>query len=237
MDSSSIPPAAAQYRYSSEYHFVNKAKFYDVARHTVFGGSLKQTQVDGIEALLAACADHRVSDPRHIAYVLATPVIETGNSFEPISENLNYSAEGLRKTFPKYFSLVDSVAYARQPQRIANRAYGGRMGNGPEATGDGWRYRGRGFVQITGKDNYSKFSGILGIDLVGNPDRAMETKIAASIAVRGMRDGIFTGKRLSDYFGSGTDWVNARRIINGTDRAQEIGRYALAFHAAIKGAA
>ncbi len=92
-------------------------------------------------------------------------------------------------------------------------------------------------MQITGKDNYLKFSKLLGIDLIGNPDLALEVKTAADIAVIGMRDGIFTGKRLSDYFGSGTDWVNARRIINGVDRAQEIGRYALAFHAAIKGAA
>lgn len=216
---------------------MNKAKFYDACRHSVFGGRVKQTQVEGIEALLSACADHRVSDPRHIAYILATPVIETGNTFEPISENLNYSAEGLRKTFPKYFSPAESAGYARQPERIANRAYGSRMGNGPETSGDGWRYRGRGFVQITGKDNYAKFSKLLGIDLIGNPDQALEVKTAADIAVLGMRDGIFTGRRLGDYFGGGSDWVGARRIINGLDRADDNARYAKAFHVAIMGAA
>lgn len=88
-------------------------------------------------------------------------------------ENLNYSAAGLKKTFPKYFKTdAEAAAYARQPQKIASRVYGGRMGNGPEATGDGWRYRGRGCIQLTGKSNYLAFStDIFGdTQIVDNPD-------------------------------------------------------------------
>ncbi|WP_296071537.1 hypothetical protein [uncultured Agrobacterium sp.] len=216
---------------------MDRAKFFTSVRTTVFGGRLLSSQVAGIETLLDACQRYGVTDSRHIAYVLATPCIETGMSCEPISENLSYSAEGLLRTFPKYFTPAEASAYARQPQRIANRAYGSRMGNGPEGSGDGWTFRGRGYVQITGRDNYRKFSDLLGIDLERLPEYALKPDIAAQIAVIGMRDGIFTGKRLGDYFGKSTDWVNARRIINGMDRADDIARYAKAFHAAIQGAA
>ena len=216
---------------------MDRGKFFKSVRSSVFGGSLSQGQVQGVEALLDACQTYGVTDARHVAYVLATPVIETGNTFEPIIENLNYSADGLRRTFPKYFSPADAAAYARQPQRIANHAYGNRMGNGNEASGDGWKFRGRGYCQITGKDNYTKFSRLLGIDLIGNPDLALSKSVAAKIAVVGMRDGVFTSKQLYDYFGVGTDWINARRIINGTDRAADIATAAKAFHAAIVGAA
>jgi putative chitinase len=216
---------------------LDRAKFFSSVRTTVFGGRLSLSQVSGIEALLDACDRYGVADARHVAYVLATPTIETGMTFEPISENLSYSAEGLLRTFPRYFTRTDAKAYARQPSRIANRAYGGRMGNGPEPSGDGWTFRGRGYVQITGRDNYRKFSELLGIDLERLPEYALKPEIAAKIAVIGMRDGVFTGHRLSDYFGRSTDWVNARRIINSTDRADDIARYAKAFHAAIQGAA
>lgn len=88
-------------------------------------------------------------------------------------ENLNYSAAGLRKVFGKYFPTDDIAAqYARRPEKIASRAYGGRMGNGPEESGDGWKYRGRGLIQLTGKNNYTAFSmdttGTMAI--VDNPD-------------------------------------------------------------------
>ncbi|QND43206.1 hypothetical protein HB770_04025 [Rhizobium leguminosarum bv. viciae] len=216
---------------------MNRATFFSSVRSTVICSKLSETQVSGIVALLDACLLQNISDLRQIAYVLATPCIETGMSFEPITENLNYTADGLLRTFPKYFSPADAKIYARQAVRIANRAYGSRMGNGNEASSDGHRYRGRGYVQITGKDNYTKFGRLLGIDLVGNPDLALEQGVAATIATIGMRDGIFTGRRLGDYFGKTTDWVNARRIINGVDRAEDIARYAKAFHSALEGAA
>lgn len=85
------------------------------------------------------------------------------NGFTVLRENLNYSAEGLNKVFKKYFpTLADATPYARNPEKIANKVYASRLGNGPEASGDGFRYRGRGAIQLTGKDNYSKFAASTG---------------------------------------------------------------------------
>ncbi len=95
--------------------------------------------------------------------------------FRRTSENLNYSAEGLWRVFRKYFdSLEHAQTYERQPERIANRVYADRIGNGDEASGDGWRYRGRGFIQLTGKDNYRAIGDRIGVDLVNNPDMVAE---------------------------------------------------------------
>lgn len=94
------------------------------------------------------------------------------NNFKAFSENLNYSADGLTKIFKKYFPTMAATAgYARNPQKIANKVYGGRMGNGPEASGDGFKYRGRGPIQLTGKDNYTAFAAAIGRpDVLTNPD-------------------------------------------------------------------
>jgi len=96
---------------------------------------------------------------------------ESGN-FKVFSENLNYSADGLTKTFKKYFPTVASTAgYARKPEKIANKVYANRMGNGPESSGDGWKFRGRGPIQLTGKDNYTAFAAAVGRpDILTNPD-------------------------------------------------------------------
>jgi putative chitinase len=146
-----------------------------------------------------------------------------------ISENLSYSAAGLLATFPKYFTAAQASAYARQPQRIANRAYANRMGNGSEASGDGWRYRGRSLVQITGRDNYAKYG------IADDPDKALDPVKAVSIMFDGMINGRFTGKKLADFFSAtATDWTGARKIINGTDRAADIAGYAKKFAAAIE---
>ena len=90
--------------------------------------------------------------------------------FKITSENLNYSAERLLQVFPKYFTKELAQRYARKPIWIANRVYANRMGNGDEKSGDGWKYRGRGYIQLTGKKNYEAFSKFIGEDCVSNPD-------------------------------------------------------------------
>jgi putative chitinase len=105
-----------------------------------------------------------------LAHFLAQCGHESGG-FRLTKENLNYSAKGLKGTFAKYFKEVGlAEAYERNPQKIANRVYGGRMGNGPESSGDGSKYCGRGFIQLTGKDNYTNFAKFIGEDTVSNPD-------------------------------------------------------------------
>lgn len=124
-------------------------------------------------------------------------------------ENLNYSASGLRATFPKCFTAAEAKRYARRPEAIANRADANRMGNGPEASGDGWRWKGRGLVQITGTGKHAKY----GIE--NTPEKALDPAISLTILFDRLSSGKFTGKKLSDYFnGTTTDWVGARKIIN-----------------------
>ena len=109
--------------------------------------------------------------PRRAAHFFAQTAHESGN-FKAFSENLNYGAKGLRGIFGKYFQ-TDAMAraYERQPKKIANRAYANRMGNGDEASGDGWKFRGRGALQLTGKANYQAFANYVGRqDVMDNPD-------------------------------------------------------------------
>ena len=111
-----------------------------------------------------------ITTPLRLAHFLAQCGHESGG-FKAVSENLNYSAKGLATTFKKYFINESGAApYARNPQKIASKVYGGRMGNGPESTGDGFKFRGRGYIQLTGKDNYTNFARFIGEDTVANPD-------------------------------------------------------------------
>ena len=114
-------------------------------------------------ALSQLLDDYEINTPRRIAAFIAQCAHESGN-FVFIKENLNYKAASLRKVFPKYFPTdVQAAEYANKPERIANRVYANRMGNGNEASGDGFRYCGRGLIQLTGKDNYTFFAGSLSI--------------------------------------------------------------------------
>jgi putative chitinase len=193
----------------------------------VFGTSLSQSQVEGIEAILDAGDRLPLS---HLAYALATAYGETGGRMQPIHENMNYTAARMVQVWPSRFKTeADAAPYARQPEKLANLVYGGRLGN--TAPGDGWRYRGRGLVQITGKDNYAKVGRLVGVDLVADPDASLQIGIAARALIYGIRDGIYTGKKAADYLPG--DYVNARRIINGTFEAQKYAGYARAFDAAL----
>lgn len=174
-------------------------EFYAHLRGALLGGRLPQSFVDGCEAL----ADAAGSMPKEqFAYVLATAWLETAYTMMPISEY------GKRRYFDKYERRQD-------------------LGN--TKPGDGYRYRGRGFVQITGRRNYTLYG------IADNPDAALEAKTAARIAIDGMTKGKFTGKKLSDYFGHGKDDpVGARRIINGTDQARKIAGYYETFLSALE---
>jgi putative chitinase len=116
--------------------------------------------VFGKGTLKAAMAYYKMT-PVQAAHFFAQTAHESGN-FKAFSENLNYSEDGLLRVFPKYFDVIKARQYSRQPERIANRVYANRMGNGDEASGDGWRYKGRGALQLTGKSNYKDFADWLG---------------------------------------------------------------------------
>ncbi len=110
-----------------------------------------------------------INTPLRLAHFLSQCGHESGG-FKVTSENLNYSADGLKKIFPKYFPGNLSESYAKKPEMIASKVYGGRMGNGPEQTKDGYKFRGRGYIQLTGRDNYVAFSKAINEDLTANPD-------------------------------------------------------------------
>lgn len=153
-----------------------------------------------------------------VAYMLATARVEAydfrrGVFFSPIAEIISKEAAEVS---------YGSGPSARRPETAK------RLGN--TDAGDGYRYRGRGLVQITWKRNYRVFGDLLGVDLVSKPDLALDWDVATRVMVHGMVDGIFTGKRLSGYISDDrTDFVGARRIINGTDRAGVIAEYAEKF--------
>lgn len=205
---------------------MDRPRFYVALRARmsgVFGTSLSQAQVAGLEVILDA-GQNAGLPLRHLACVLATAYHETGGRMQPVTENLTYtSATRLREVWPSRFtSTAAAIPYVRNPQGLANRVYADRMGNGPEASGDGWRYRGRALPQLTGEDNYRKASKLVGVDLVSDPEAANDPDISAHILVEGMRAGMFTGKKLADFDDqhSGVyDYVAARSIINDDVRA------------------
>lgn len=119
--------------------------------------------------LQSACDRYFINTPLRIAAFLATIGVESAR-LTALSENLNYSAEGLLSTFPKYFNAVEAAQYEHQPQRIANRVYANRYGNGNEASSDGFRFRGRGLLQITFKDNYAACGKAIALPLDSHPE-------------------------------------------------------------------
>jgi putative chitinase len=112
----------------------------------------------------------QINTPLRLCHFLAQCGHESGN-FKAVNENLNYGAVSLLKVFPKYFPTGEKAeTYARKPEKIANLVYGGRMGNGPEASGEGYKFRGRGYIQLTGKDNYSAFDKVVPENILETPD-------------------------------------------------------------------
>ncbi len=121
-------------------------------------------------AQIPLCAEKfKINTALRLAHFLAQCGHESAG-FKATQENLNYSAAGLNKVFSKYFRSVNAASYAKQPEKIASRVYANRMGNGDEASKDGYKYRGRGYIQLTGKNNYIEFNKTVDDDVVNNPD-------------------------------------------------------------------
>jgi putative chitinase len=139
------------------------------------GGPLNIEKLKGHipDAVLAQIPDtaakFNITNNLRLAHFLSQCGHESGG-FKAVSENLNYSADGLKKIFGKYFPGNLNESYAKQPEKIASRVYGNRMGNGDEASKEGYKFRGRGYIQLTGKANYTKFTQFIGEDCVSNPD-------------------------------------------------------------------
>ena len=110
-----------------------------------------------------------ITTPLRLSHFLAQCGHESGG-FKALVENLNYGSKGLLGTFPKYFNLTTATQYERKPEMIASKVYGGRMGNGPESTKDGWKFRGRGYIQLTGKSNYMAFDKFVTENIIESPD-------------------------------------------------------------------
>ena len=145
------------------------------------GGAFKLEKLKGhipdavIAQIPETAAKFNITNPLRLAHFLAQCGHESGG-FKAVSENVNYSADGLKKIFGKYFPGNLNESYARQPEKIASRVYADRMGNGNEASGDGWKYRGRGALQLTGKANYEAFAKYLSKpEIVTNPDLVATT--------------------------------------------------------------
>ncbi len=209
---------------------MNRSAFYSAVRASLFAGKLTQDQVSGMEAILDAWDASKATDPRWLAYITATAHHETGARFEPIEENLNYSAKRLTQVWPSRFPTTGSAApYANNPEKLANKVYGGRYGN--DQPGDGWRYRGRGLVQITFKDNYDKYG------LGGNPEAASDIHTAAHILVDGSIHGKFRDLSLSKYFDADSNNpVAARDVINPDGNGAKIAAIYEKYLKAIKAA-
>lgn len=198
---------------------LNRDTFFTYVRRAPFGGRLTQSQVDGMNAKLDYWEANGDGDLRKVAYVFATDFHETAAAMQPVTE------KGKRSYFDQYET---------------GTAKGKVLGN--TQPGDGYRFRGRGDVQLTGRKNYALFSRMLGIDLLAKPELALRLDVSTKVLFEGMKNGSFTGRRLEQYFNASVDdSVGARKIVNGTDKASLIasyyGQFLGAFQAASQAAA
>lgn len=164
--------------------------------------------------------------PLRLAHFLAQCSHESGH-FKFVEENLNYSSAGLKKIFPKYFPNNLSESYARNPEKIASRVYGGRMGNGDEATKEGYKFRGRGYIQLTGKENYKRFGQFIGEDTVANPDLVSKKYPLTSAAFFFNSNGLWS---ICDRGSDDSVVTSVTRRVNGgtiglSDRIKEFKRF------------
>jgi predicted chitinase len=203
---------------------LDRAVLFLAVRKALFGGKLTALQVSGIERLLDAFERYGTRDRRHLSYLLATSFHETGRRMQPVREG---------------FAASDAAARAA----VAKLLRDGKIKRNyalPNAAGVS--FYGRGDVQLTHEDNYRRMGGIIGIDLVGSPDLALDPAVSARILVEGVLravslKGDFTAFALEDFIaGDRCDYVGARKTVNGTDEAAVIAGYAELFEAALASA-
>lgn len=164
------------------------------------------------DGLTDALPQYEIVTPERVAAFIAQCAHESGG-FRMMEENLNYKAATLTKLWPKRYPAGVAEQYAGKPQAIANKSYGGRMGNGDEASGDGWKYRGRGILQLTGKDNYRACSKYLFSDdtLLDNPDILLDAYYATHSACW-----FWNANKLNQYADNGDFLTMTKRINGGT---------------------
>jgi putative chitinase len=164
---------------------------------------------DWLDPLNEVFARYDMATPARMASFIGQCQHESGN-FKTLRENLNYSAKGLCATWPKRFPTEESATpYHRNPEKIANKVYADRMGNGDEASGDGWKYSGRGLIQLTGKSNYTLAGDSLVADLLNTPDLVLQPKYAALTA------GWFWDKNRLNAFADADNIEGMTKKING----------------------
>lgn len=192
---------------------INRAKFFDSVRASLFANKLRVTQVDGMEAILDGWDSRSHTDLRWLAYMLATTYHETAKTMQPIEEY----GKGAGRPYGK------KIKQSGQPYTTPDKLY-----------------YGRGFVQLTWYENYEKMGKLLSVDLLNRPEIALALDVSTDVLFEGMLKedsnfGDFTGRCLEQYFNDKTeDWVNARKIINGLDKAELIAGYGKKFLEALK---
>ena len=174
----------------------------------VFPKTPEETLASYINPLIKTFTKYEINTPLRKAHFIAQVGHESGG-FIFTKENLNYSADALLKVFPKYFNANDAASHARNPQMIANRVYSNRMGNGDVVSNDGWTYRGRGLIQLTGKTNYTNFAADVGITLDKAP-AYLETPEGAAMSA-----GWFWNKNKLNAKADADDLKGATKTING----------------------
>jgi putative chitinase len=181
-------------------------------------GGLKLDKLRGhipdavIQMIPDTAAKFQINTPLRLAHFLAQCGHESGG-FRVTQENLNYSAKGLNGIFRKYFPTeASAAAYARQPQKIANKVYANRMANGSEASGDGFKFRGRGYIQLTGRANYTEFGKAIGEDIANNPDVVASKYALLSAAWFWSKNGL---NRLADGGATDATVTSITKRVNG----------------------
>lgn len=196
---------------------MNKAVFFTGIRADLFGGKLRQGVVDTVECILTECVKREVYDYRHIAYILGTAYHE--------SYHARYNPEW--RPVREGFTVTNQAAI----DHVTRLFKEGKIKSNYALPLKGISYYGRGWVQITNPDNYSRLGDYYGIDLTNNPDKALERPVAATLLVDGMKQGWYTGRKLSMYITpANTDLLGARTVVNGQDKAQTVANYALKFY-------